>query len=1326
MGRELGRISGPLLADNLKRNGNNLAFETRLLYLNVTGTRIGVNTLAPAYELDVNDSFRTIDLNVATQATLANLELYTNNIQNVVGNIVISPNQTSNPNIVVPQLQATNLLFSGNTLSNTVADADINIGLAVGGTTAQIKLNNNTLVSADLHATGDITFDGNITLGDNRAQDTVFFGSQISSDIVPDATTYNLGNNTTPLKWATIYVNTLATTVTGVVDVASTNLTGSGTNLLNGNVIIGANSANTLTVTASIVTNLTPSVTNTYSLGSATGPKHWNNIYGVTFDNSNTTVSGNTIQTNTGNSDLQLVANSIGRVIFSKLSVTNNATVGGTIGVTGASTLTNTTIGAITQTGNYDLTGDTDITGNLSSVNITQIGDVVVTDFLIEDGTGLLQEDNSTALLLEYVSLQLPGVTIFGNNIDGTISNANLQITANGSSKILIPADDAQFDQNLTVGNTLTVTGTSTLTNTTVGAVTLTGDYNQTGNFVTTGSVSSGSITAPNPLSLPNITIDGTVITGTVADTPLTLTPYLGKVVQITRSALVDQNLTVGQTLSVVDTTSLTNTSTGAISLTGDYNQTGNFVTAGTISSGSITATNPFVLPGLTFDTSTITGTLSSSDLILTPKAGQKVKITSSGKVNGDLSVGQALTVANTSTLTNTSTGAIALVGDYNQTGNFVTTGSISSASITAKNPLTLPTLTLNGSVITGTANSNLTLTPNTTQLVQITSSAKVNQNLDVGGTFTAVGTSTLTDTSATTVSLAGDYNQTGNFVTAGTISSGSITAANPLVLPAVTIDGTTITGTNTNTSLTFTAKAGQQVKITSNATIDQNLNVGGTLTIADTSTLTNTSTGAITQTGDYNLTGDASITGNKSGVNITIIDDVTNIPDFLLEDNTNLLQEDDLIFLSLETISSAYLQLPNITISSSTISGTANNTDLRFTANGTGKVIIPADNVQIDQNLNVGGTFTETNTVNFNNLSVGTVTQTGDYNLLGNGSITGDVSSGDITATGSGSVLDIGNFRISGQTITGTVTDGSIAFQGNNLGSVSIGGYLKISDNRLINNWINISEPYLSEDLQIFVAEDNQSLYTELGSPSDIQSSIVLTPTGAGNVIVNSNKSIQLPSANDSNALLTDNGDIRFNDINNNIEAFTNTGYISFFNLYSQNYATYATPELTPNASDNLLRFGINGVVKATISDSKLFSDTLHAGNVKISGTTISNLVNSNNLILSPNGTGAVKVNNISLKTDQITNNTNSALVFASTGTGYSKITGTNGVVIPQGTTVQRANTPELGETRFNTTLNYLEVYDGTRWAAASGASSAATLDEIQAELDLWSLVLG
>jgi hypothetical protein len=182
----------------------------------------------------------------------------------------------------------------------------------------------------------------------------------------------------------------------------------------------------------------------------------------------------------------------------------------------------------------------------------------------------------------------------------------------------------------------------------------------------------------------------------------------------------------------------------------------------------------------------------------------------------------------------------------------------------------------------------------------------------------------------------------------------------------------------------------------------------------------------------------------------------------------------------------------------------------------------------------------------------------------------------------------------------------------------------------------------------------------------------------------------------------------------------------VSFINLHSQNYATYVTPELTPNADDNLLRFGINGVVKATISDSTVFSNTLHAGNVSINATTISNLVVSNNLILASNGTGSVKANNISFKSNQITNNTNSPLIFASTGSGYAKVTGTTGVIVPRGTTIQRASVPELGETRYSTTSNYLEIFDGTTWLSASGSSASATLDEIQAELDLWSLVLG
>ena len=58
----IGRISGPLLKSNLIRNGIDLAFETDLLYLDVTNNRIGINTATPQYDLDVNGTIRTTNV----------------------------------------------------------------------------------------------------------------------------------------------------------------------------------------------------------------------------------------------------------------------------------------------------------------------------------------------------------------------------------------------------------------------------------------------------------------------------------------------------------------------------------------------------------------------------------------------------------------------------------------------------------------------------------------------------------------------------------------------------------------------------------------------------------------------------------------------------------------------------------------------------------------------------------------------------------------------------------------------------------------------------------------------------------------------------------------------------------------------------------------------------------------------------------------------------------------------------------------------------------------------------------------------------------------
>ena len=49
----IGRISGSMLKSNLTRNGVDLAFETNILYLDVTNARVGIGTSTPLSTLDV-------------------------------------------------------------------------------------------------------------------------------------------------------------------------------------------------------------------------------------------------------------------------------------------------------------------------------------------------------------------------------------------------------------------------------------------------------------------------------------------------------------------------------------------------------------------------------------------------------------------------------------------------------------------------------------------------------------------------------------------------------------------------------------------------------------------------------------------------------------------------------------------------------------------------------------------------------------------------------------------------------------------------------------------------------------------------------------------------------------------------------------------------------------------------------------------------------------------------------------------------------------------------------------------------------------------------
>ena len=1109
MGRELGRISGPLLADNLRRNGSNLAFDTQVLYLDVVNGRVGFNSNTPVATVYTPNAIDTVNLIVDTSANIANFTIGTNNIQNAVSTITISPNQASNPTIVVPSISATNLNFFNNTLQNTVSNDNINITASGTGT---IKLNNNTTVTGNLHATGAITWDGNITLGDAYT-DSITLNAEVNSNVVPNVTnTYNLGSTgSTPALITTgLQINLATAPSTATVGTTWTDTSGNNNN----GTLAGSNSHLSYTSNDGGGISISGSETGTYI---STGYNIASNTFTISMVAS---LNPTTFWSSLWGDE----SYSAGKGYFAYFISATSLNVGSPSG-----------------------------TANFTVSNITNIN---VWDFVIS-GTSVTVYQNGSSLGTKTFSAPSGGYASTGLYFASR--------HANGGSG---PTDNCVGTYYAMRVYNVALNSTQILNN-----------YNAVG--ATYGLGVSGA-----NLSWAT-TYANTISASTIGTTNLTTTTFTGS-----GTNSLNGNVTIGTTSANTLTITAHISSKLAPATTNTYDLGSssyywNNVYAVTFNDGNITASTNVIQ----------TNTTNSNLRLIANGTGQVVF--SKLNASGNATVGGTLGVTGTTTFSNNVTsGAITQTGSYNITGN-ATLGAITSVGdITAANPLTLPTFTINGSVITGTANSNLKLTANTGQSVEVTGATKFDNNVSIAGTLGVTGTSSLKNTVSGAITQTGDYNLTGNYLTSGTISSGSITAADPLTLPSVTING-------------------------------------------------------------------------------------------------------------------------------SVISGTASNTNLQFVANGTGIVRVQNNNVQINNNLTVGNGISVTGLSTITNLTVGDITQTGDFNQTGTPNITGQVSVGSFSILGS--YFNIGNFDIANQTITGTVSNGDVTYLANGTGSVWLGNDIKINGNNIINNWINVSVPLQDELGNQLLSEDGQNFYSEFGLATSLQDSLVLTPTGTGNVRITGTNSLILPIGDDSTRVLPANGEVRFNDLNLNIEAFQSSGYVNFINLFSQDHNTYITGELTPGAADNTMRFATNGSVKATITPSALTSDSTIFGNININANTINNVNSSSNITFSTSGTGLAKFNGQLIASG---NNfllpTSGGLTFNNTGNGYNKFTGNSGVVFPVGTNSNYPVAPVTGATRYNSDLNYGEVFNGTTWQPVGGSSAVLSQSQVDDAMYAWDLILG
>jgi hypothetical protein len=120
-----------------------------------------------------------------------------------------------------------------------------------------------------------------------------------------------------------------------------------------------------------------------------------------------------------------------------------------------------------------------------------------------------------------------------------------------------------------------------------------------------------------------------------------------------------------------------------------------------------------------------------------------------------------------------------------------------------------------------------------------------------------------------------------------------------------------------------------------------------------------------------------------------------------------------------------------------------------------------------------------------------------------------------------------------------------------------------------------------------------------------------------------------------------------------------------------------------------------------------------------------ISAIQSNDDVLLLPD-TGITRIESTKWQNNEITNLLNTPLTLNTTGTGYYVVAGDNAMLIPAGPTSQRTVSPEVGETRWNTDVGYVECYDGSTWIVSIGPGDVVSETDMSQLINIYSLILG
>ena len=175
---------------------------------------------------------------------------------------------------------------------------------------------------------------------------------------------------------------------------------------------------------------------------------------------------------------------------------------------------------------------------------------------------------------------------------------------------------------------------------------------------------------------------------------------------------------------------------------------------------------------------------------------------------------------------------------------------------------------------------------------------------------------------------------------------------------------------------------------------------------------------------------------------------------------------------------------------------------------------------------------------------------------------------------------------------------------------------------------------------------------------------------------------------------------------------------------------ATDFTQSLVPGATDSydlgtaLKRWDQvwleNDFNVQTVSITQLIIDN----QLSFSGNNITSLISNQDVDITPS-TGITQIERLTIQNNNITNLDSTPLSLTHVGQGYLNFAYNTAFVLPVGTNVQRQNN-EVGETRWNSDLGYLECFDGTVWQVATGGGVVVTPAIMENLVHQYTLIFG